>query len=249
MLFSGGRGSGVLSSQLVSRSDVVLTIAINGYDDGASTGEVRRFLGDSLGPSDFRKNASRLARDLHSCPDALIEMLDTRLPNPCSRDEAMQALEAVAAAGGPRRPDAHRTWCDKELASGRPFEFSDCAVGNLVFAGSYLLRGRRFNDAVDDYCSLLGLPAGLVENVTDGTNAFLVALEVDRGILVSEAEIVDAKHPNRIDEVFLIDQPLSEDDRARLAACRGSNVSAGSKIIRSRSHSTHVCATASPRQI
>ena len=29
-------------------------------------------------------------------------MLDTRLPTPCSRDEAMQALEAVAAAGGPR---------------------------------------------------------------------------------------------------------------------------------------------------
>ena len=65
--------------------------------------------------------------------------------------------------------------------------------------------------------ALLGLPAGLVENVTDGTNAFLVALEVDRGILVSEAEIVDAKQPNRIAEVFLIDRPLSEDDRARLA--------------------------------
>ena len=109
MLFSGGRGSGVLVSQLVSRPDVALTLAINGYDDGASTGEVRRFLGDSLGPSDFRKNASRVARDLHSCPDGLIEMLDTRLPNPCSRDEAMQALERVAAAGGPDVRHAHRS--------------------------------------------------------------------------------------------------------------------------------------------
>jgi 2-phospho-L-lactate transferase/gluconeogenesis factor (CofD/UPF0052 family) len=216
VLFSGGRGSGALASQLASRPGVALTLAINGYDDGASTGEVRRFLGDSLGPSDFRKNASRAARDLHSCPAGLVEMLDTRLPNPCSRDEAMQTLEGVAAAGGPdvrARIDMVR----KELAAGRPFEFSDCAVGNLVFAGSYLLKGRRFNDAVDDYCSLLGLRVGLVENVTDGTNAFLVALEVDRGILVSEAEIVDAKQPNRIDEVFLIDQPLSEEDRARLA--------------------------------
>ena len=44
------------------RSGVSLTVAINGYDDGASTGEVRRFLGERLGPSDFRKNASRLAR-------------------------------------------------------------------------------------------------------------------------------------------------------------------------------------------
>ena len=64
VVFSGGRGSGVLSRQLVKDPRIELTLAINGYDDGASTGEVRRFLGDSLGPSDFRKNASRLALDL-----------------------------------------------------------------------------------------------------------------------------------------------------------------------------------------
>ena len=216
VLFSGGRGSDVLSQQLIRRPGIALTIAINGYDDGASTGEVRRFLGDSLGPSDFRKNASRVARELRSCPDSLIETLDIRLPSPCSLEQGLQALATVAAASGPdvaARIGAVR----KELETGLAFEFSDCAIGNLVFAGSYLRRGRRFNDAVDDYCGLLGLPPGLVENVTDGRNAFLVALEVDRGILVSEAEIVDAKQQNRISEVFLIDRPLTEEDRARLA--------------------------------
>jgi len=177
---------------------------------------VRRFLGDSLGPSDFRKNASRVARELHSCPEGIVELLDTRLPDPCSRDEAMEALEGVARAAGPhmrQRIDAVR----RELDAGRPFDFADCAIGNLVFAGSYLVCGRRFNDAVDDYCGLLGLPAGLVDNVTDGTNAFLVALERDRGVLVSEAEIVDAKQQNRISDVFLIDRPPSEQDRATLS--------------------------------
>ena len=216
VLFSGGRGSDVLSRQLIGHPDVALTIAINGYDDGASTGEVRRFLGDSLGPSDFRKNASRVARETRSCPSGIIEVLDTRLPTPCSREDALQALEAVAVAGGAQmrqRIDAVR----RELESGRDFEFSDCAIGNLVFAGCYLHCGRRFNDAVDDYCALLGLPAGLVENVSDGSNAFLVALERDRGLLVSEAEIVDGKQQNRISDVFLIDRALSEDDRAALA--------------------------------
>ena len=135
VLFSGGRGSDVLSRQLIGHPDVALTIAINGYDDGASTGEVRRFLGDSLGPSDFRKNASRVARETQSCPEGIIEALDTRLPDPCSREEALQALEGVAIAGGPQmrqRIDAVR----RELDTGRPFEFSDCAIGNLVFAGS-----------------------------------------------------------------------------------------------------------------
>jgi 2-phospho-L-lactate transferase/gluconeogenesis factor (CofD/UPF0052 family) len=216
VLFSGGRGSGVLTRQLVGHPDVTLTIAINGYDDGASTGEVRRFLGDSLGPSDFRKNASRLARDLHTCPDSLIDALDARLPAPCTRDEGMAAL-AAAADSRPQLRERIQAIQD-ELNAGKPFEFSDCAIGNLVFAGSYLFRGRRFNDAVDDYCALLGLRPGLIENVTDGANAFLVALERDRGILVSEAEIVDAKRQNRIADVFLIDRPLAEADRSRLAA-------------------------------
>jgi 2-phospho-L-lactate transferase/gluconeogenesis factor (CofD/UPF0052 family) len=205
----------VLSRQLIGHPDVKLTIAINGYDDGASTGEVRRFLGDSLGPSDFRKNASRVARETKSCPAGIVEVFDTRLPVPCSRDEALQALEGVAIAGGPQMRQRIDV-VTRELATGRPFEFSDCAIGNLVFAGCYLHRGRRFNDAVDDYCGLLGLPPGLIDNVTDGTNAFLVALERDRGVLVSEAEIVDAKRQNRISDVFLIDAPLSEADRASL---------------------------------
>jgi hypothetical protein len=98
-----------------------------------------------------------------------------------------------------------------------------------VFAGCYLYCGRRFNDAVDDYCALLGLPAGLVENVSDGTNAFLVALERDRGLLVSEAEIVDGKQQNRISDVFLIDRPLSKTTARRWRGCREKSAPSGSK--------------------
>ena len=86
VLFSGGRGSGALASTLVKMPDVLLTVAINGYDDGASTGEVRRFLGDALGPSDFRKNSSRLATELGTCPPALVRILDRRLPDAQPRD-------------------------------------------------------------------------------------------------------------------------------------------------------------------
>ncbi len=89
VLFSGGRGSAALARQLVSSPGVNLTIVINGYDDGASTGEVRRFLGDSLGPSDFRKNASNLAAALRTCPAELIDL--SRSPM------------SVAIRGWPRR--------------------------------------------------------------------------------------------------------------------------------------------------
>src|SRR3954453_19113631 len=96
VVFSGGRGSSVLSTELLTHPDIDLTLAINSYDDGMSTGEVRRFLGDALGPSDFRKNASHLARALGTCPVETIELLDRRLPSPCTRDEALAILRHVA---------------------------------------------------------------------------------------------------------------------------------------------------------
>src|SRR5947207_1779398 len=99
VLFSGGRGSDALTRQLLTREGVILTVAINGYDDGASTGEVRRFLGDSLGPSDFRKNASRIADELHSCSGALLRLLDARLPPGITVAAAIDELQRLTAEG------------------------------------------------------------------------------------------------------------------------------------------------------
>ncbi len=239
VLFSGGRGSGALSKRLVTDPNIDLTIAINGYDDGASTGRVRRFLGDSLGPSDFRKNASHLARELGTCPPALVELLDYRLPVGCEPDDAQAILSTIgttpASLGTPDALRVHTLAAQLEIArrtqladrlaafereragTGRPFDFSDCAIGNLIFAGSFLLQQRRFNAAVDDYCALVGLPAGLVENVTDGTDAYLVALDAHGAVLASEEAIVDAKRRNQVRDIFLIAGPLGSEEQGRLA--------------------------------
>ena len=233
VLFSGGRGSGALSLQLVANPQIALTIAINGYDDGASTGEVRRFLGDCLGPSDFRKNASRLARALGTAPTALIDLLDLRLDNDLSDPATASKLTSAVAGEHPFDPrlgkavgfaaslsQAVRSAVAvrlqrfaQELAASRvPFNFADCSVGNLVFAGGFLLADRQFNPAVDDYVNLLGLPAGIIENVTDGVNAHLVAIDADGKLLGSEEEIVDANRRNRIDDIYLLNRRLTPQD-------------------------------------
>ncbi len=220
VLFSGGRGSGVLARQLVSNPAVSVTLAINGYDDGASTGEVRRFLGDSLGPSDFRKNASRLAAELKSASLALIDLLDRRLPEHTTPAGARALLAAVGTAAG--IPAAALGTVTAALsrfvaeldATGRPFDFGDCSVGNLVFAGIYLDAGRAFNAAVDRYAALLGLPEGLIENVTAGENAWLVGVDQDGRLLATEEEIVDQAKPNRIRDIFLVDRSIGADQAA-----------------------------------
>jgi len=234
VLFSGGRGSTVLSKELINNPRITLTIAVNGYDDGASTGEVRRFLGDSLGPSDFRKNASRMASELQSCDRELIKLLDLRFPDGCSVDQAVVALHLVAGKSADFHWDFLRM-LEKLLAgldentkavlgkkilcfereratTGRPFSFGDCSLGNLVFAGCYLDMARDFNAAIADYCSLLKLPEGLIENVTDGTDAQLVAVDLENRLIESEADIVDAKRRNHIAEIYLLDHVLMPEE-------------------------------------
>ncbi len=240
VVFSGGRGSRVLSTQLITNPRVALTLAINGYDDGASTGEVRRFLGDALGPSDYRKNASRIARALGSCPAALTDLLDLRLPVGCSAAEADATFASVADPGrvspgltvgavldlATRLPSSPRAEVSARLdrfrveleRSGRVFDFSDCSLGNLVFAGSYLKTGRCFNEAIDDYCALVGLPPGVVDNVTDGTNAHLVALDAAGRFLATEEAIVAANRPTRVSSIYLLPAPLDEAERETLEA-------------------------------
>ena len=219
VLFSGGRGSGALTRQLIARPGISLTVAINGYDDGASTGEVRRFLGDSLGPSDFRKNASRLATELRTAPPSLVDLLDARLPADTTPGAAFERITSeVDLASDPRVADWLEAFLDEYRRTNGPFVFADCSLGNLVFAGAYLRSGRDFNRAVDAYCALLGLPAGLIENVTDGRDAHLVAIDASGTILRSEEAIVDARRANTIASIFLIDRALTDADERELRA-------------------------------
>src|SRR4029079_2895144 len=66
-----------------------------------------------------------------------------------------------------------------------------------------------FKLAVDAACALLALPAGLIENVSDGTNAYLVAIDDGGAFLRSEAAIVERGKRSAVRELFLIAAPLT----------------------------------------
>ena len=215
----------MLSDELLADPRVTLTVAVNGYDDGASTGAVRRALGDMLGPSDFRKNASRLARSALPGPRPLLDFLDRRLPSDLTVEEGGRHVRPSATAFGVEEPEAGRVLralqrFHAELGDA-PFPWADCSLGNLVFAGLFLEQARDFNAAVARYCDLVGLPSGMLLNVTTGTSAWLAALDEDHGLLASEAEIVDASRHQRVRDIYLLGEPLTATDRELFAGLPG----------------------------
>src|ERR1700685_1555745 len=80
VLFSGGSGTKSIAEALLQHPQIRLRILINAYDDGHSTGRLRRFIPSMLGPSDVRKNINPLMPVGERCQQALRSISDYRLP-------------------------------------------------------------------------------------------------------------------------------------------------------------------------
>src|SRR3989338_4438161 len=85
-LFCGGRGCATLTQELLRVTGLELNLLVNAYDNGSSTGEMRRYIPGYLGPSDFRKNLSYLL-ELHSPAQyALAGLINYRMPSSLSSE-------------------------------------------------------------------------------------------------------------------------------------------------------------------
>lgn len=198
-MFSGGRGGAGIARRLVRTPGIRLSLVINGYDNGLSTGALRRFLPGMLGPSDFRKNLL-----LHLEPgDPRQAMLERRLPAGTTPEDLDGFIDGLVHERVAREL---RAFADRLAKDPDGLDLADCSLGNLVFAGAYLRLGEDFNAAVDACAALFGSPVRLL-NATGGENAFLVALKQDGRLLADEAEIVSPQDASAITDLFLLREP------------------------------------------
>lgn len=210
-----------------------LSLLVNAYDDGLSTGELRRFIPNMLGPSDFRKNLANLL-DLHSTEQyALQQLLEYRLPDRFSSSD-VESFRGYVTGAGPAAP----AWLQSLLAGLGPgladqvrlhlarfFEyqrsradalnFAGCSLGNLVFAGAYLTTGGDFNASVNALAKMCAVKADVV-NVTRGEPRILAAIKENGEVLVREADIVGPQSEAPILDIFFLTETLSEDRRRQL---------------------------------
>jgi 2-phospho-L-lactate transferase/gluconeogenesis factor (CofD/UPF0052 family) len=236
VVFSGGRGTTSIADALLRHPQIDLTLVVNAYDDGLSTGRVRAFVPGMLGPSDVRKCCTRMMADDSAPARALRDLIELRLPAGLSSSAGLALLEKLAAADTrgvePAIADlldrvplgqarALASYLGAFLAHARaaetPFDFGDCALGNLVFAGCFLSRGRSFNEAVAAFATLTS-PKGHILNVTSGENLVLVGLKEDGTILGDEAALVSPQSRVPVRDIYLLRDYLTPIELEELAA-------------------------------
>jgi len=232
VLFSGGSGTHSITEALRKHPQIALRILINAYDDGLSTGRLRRFLPGMLGPSDVRKNINRLMPVTERCHRSLKLLSDYRLAVGISSGDAIGLLEQMLGEPGKskRLPEkltaaiaqlslqqaamvrnyllAFLEYFEMRKREGIDFDFTDCALGNLLFAGCYLDAGQDFNRSVGRFSEFHEISPDILLNITLGEDLYLVAEKEDGTVLRNEADIVAAQSTTPISNLFLLDNAV-----------------------------------------
>ena len=227
VLFCGGRGSATIIRACLRRTDIELTLIVNAFDDGLSTGALRSFIPGMLGPSDFRKNLSYLFGNYSQAQYALKNLMEYRLPGGSEIEKlalfagGSDAVLDEPLAGWfrqlqPATSQRVRDLLSRFFARGSDFDYRGCSLGNLVFAGAYLQHDEDFNAAAAEVGDLVGTRARLL-NVSTQQNRVLAGLKQDGTLLASEAELVGPQSASPITNIYLLERPLSIEEKEALA--------------------------------
>src|SRR5262245_25279985 len=93
--FSGGRGTKALTRAFLRRNHSHLVSVVNAYDDGKSTGAIRRIF-RMLGPSDIRKNQEEMLFPYQKDYESFQHLFAWRYPAGTDHDAAVADLERFA---------------------------------------------------------------------------------------------------------------------------------------------------------
>jgi 2-phospho-L-lactate transferase/gluconeogenesis factor (CofD/UPF0052 family) len=226
VIMNGGRGASKTIPALLERQGLHVTSVVNAYDDGKSTGEIRRFFG-MVGPSDIRK-----VQELMLPKDDIdylsnLRVFSYRFPKDCVREEVLANLLAFS---NDSKPDLEGTFftsakvqtalrsfvheflkglnCIEQVIDER-FSFADCSLMNCIYAGAFLKFNRNIEQATIFIDRLFKLQGTVLP--TSIENKKLVALRENGQMLYSEADIVELRSNVRIENLFLLDNLLEKE--------------------------------------
>jgi 2-phospho-L-lactate transferase/gluconeogenesis factor (CofD/UPF0052 family) len=212
VIFGGGRGCTNIIKSLFAQTDYSVSFIVNAYDNGKSTGRIRKFIPGFLGPSDIRKNVSTLLECFEKIE--LSEFLESRLGTNHEGKKLIDFIKSSMPETFAVMTFAQYESIDQALshfenfenACGEKFDTEDCAIGNLILAGLYLQFDKNFNWAVEHYQQIF-LPDNKrfsVFNASDGENLYLVAKSETGKIFNDESDVVSNEAAESIREIGLV---------------------------------------------
>lgn len=222
VILNGGRGAASIIPRLATFEGVSITSIVNAYDDGKSTGEIRRFF-QMLGPSDIRKVQELLLPK--SDPNYLehIKLFQYRFPPDCDRMGAIKDLnnfikgDSDVLLGVVLADEKVRVQIKKfikaflknflliEKAIDERFNFSDCSLMNCIYAGAFIVCKRNIEETTLNIEKLFSLNGSVLPNSIE--NKILMGMRENGEVLYSEAEIVELRSNALIEKIFLLDRP------------------------------------------
>ncbi|MFL6721066.1 MAG: 2-phospho-L-lactate transferase CofD family protein [Sphingomonas sp.] len=231
VVLNGGRGAATLIPELLRRQGFNVTSIVNAYDDGKSTGEIRRFF-DMLGPSDIRKVQSLMLPDDVSDHGANRALFEYRYEVGADRDQVLadmgrftdghDSLAGITIGSAPVASalrtfigEFHRGLAVIEKLRAEQFRFDDCSLMNCIYAGAYLTMGRDFERTTRAIDRLFRLKGTVLPNSVE--NKWLMALRQNGAVLYCEAEIVELRSNVLIDSIYLVDRQLDRDGFSQLS--------------------------------
>ncbi len=214
LIFAGGTGSialqrgigSVIENSIVSRDNLDIKILVNAYDNGKSTGTVRKvFNGAILGPSDVRKNhTTRLSIENPTSP--WLKFLDIRFSSPADKARSfcltsISSLRAnLLAAGENLTLSVKGELVDKvdlvkeavnvffATSNSRKIDYDDFSIANIIYAGFAASNDFSLRKAATIMANLLGIKDNVILN--DDTSLMLGAITKSGRFLTDEGDIV-----------------------------------------------------------
>ena len=225
VILNGGRGASTIIPALISRQRLHVTSIVNAYDDGKSTGAIRRFFG-MLGPSDIRKVQELMLSKDDPEHENYVTLFQYRFPLDCNREDVLEQLKLFLDSESMELVGIHlnnirvreklKSFLAEfltglntiEKARQEQFDFADCSIMNCLYAGAFLASNRNIEQATISIDRLFQLRGKVLPTSIEDKK--LVAQRENGEILYSEAEIVELRSNVRVERIYLLDQSLDK---------------------------------------
>lgn len=213
VIFTGGNGNANLIKHLKDIPFVNLSLLINGYDDGLSTGIIRSANQGMLGPSDFRKNFTYIIDDFTESNRNVKRLFEHRMTDSETQKllESPTKLISDLLAGTFKLDNRAQEFTERYFLLGAKqlLEFTQkfdellgFSVGNIIMGGLFV-ETHDFNLALLNLTRQFQLTAQLI-NVSTEDDSKLVAFDADDKLLINEADIVNYRGDKPLKSFYLL---------------------------------------------